>query len=335
VSQVPTIGFDIGGANLKGAHSSGVAQLQPFALWKSPDQLVPALSELICSLPAANHFAVTMTGELCDCFDTRRQGVLTILEAMDNTEEGDRVLVWERSGRFVGLGEARAAPLEAAAANWLALATFAGRYAKTDAGLVIDIGSTTTDIVPLWQGRPFPIGLTDLERLQSRELVYTGVRRTPVCALLGADGAAEFFATTLDVYVSLGQLSEDESDINTADGRPAMKSYARNRLARMLCADSETCSPSDIIQLAEDLRQRQLEVLQRAVAEVSSRLPCPPMTVVLAGSGEFLARMVVDSLPERNLEVVSLSEKLTPQLSAAACAYSVAILAQELPPDAW
>src|SRR5947208_2344005 len=74
--------------------------------------------------------------------------------------------------------------LRTAAANWLATAVWAGRFAPEGAALLIDAGSTTTDIVPLWNGRPMPLGLTDPDRLRTGELVYTGARRTPVCALL-------------------------------------------------------------------------------------------------------------------------------------------------------
>ena len=122
-------------------------------------------------------------------------------------------------------------PLLAAASNWLALATIAARLVGQGGGLLIDVGSTTTDIIPLIDGNPAPRGRTDTERLGSGELVYTGVRRTPVCALadrLPFGGvptglAAELFATTHDVYLTLGALPEKPDDTDTADGRPATR----------------------------------------------------------------------------------------------------------------
>src|SRR5205823_3022412 len=132
--------------------------------------------------------AVTMTGELCDCFESKRQGVQAILAAVETVAVPGVIEIWRSDGRFVNLEGARADPLSVAAANWLALATFAGRWAPQGAALVIDIGSTTTDVVPLWDGHPIPRGRSDPERLRCRELIYMGVRRTPVCALLGAEG---------------------------------------------------------------------------------------------------------------------------------------------------
>ena len=118
-------------------------------------------------------------------------------------------MVWTNQGRFVDLDQARRQTLHVAAANWLALASCAAKLTHGEPGLLIDIGSTTTDIIPLLAGVPRPHGFTDPERLQARELVYCGVRRTPLCALLGLSAAAELFATTLDVCLMLELVAED------------------------------------------------------------------------------------------------------------------------------
>src|SRR5262245_66095254 len=123
------LGLDLGGANLKAAHSAGAARLVPFALWKSPADLPAALRELVRPLQAFDLLAVTMTGELCDCFETKRQGVQAILDAVAIVAGDVPVRIWQTDGRFVELTEAQQNPLLAAAANWLALATFAGRCA--------------------------------------------------------------------------------------------------------------------------------------------------------------------------------------------------------------
>src|SRR5207237_8563934 len=126
--------------------------------------------------------------------------------------------------------------------NRLAVAAVAGRFAPAGAALLVDVGSTTTDLIPLRDGVPIPDGRTDADRLACGELVYTGVRRTPACALLGAGGAAEFFATTHDVYLLLENIPEDSGDTDTADGRPASRGHAHARLARMPCGDAETAT---------------------------------------------------------------------------------------------
>lgn len=325
------LGLDIGGANLKAAHSNGQALSLPFALWKAPALLPEALDRLLYKMPPAEAWAITMTGELCDCFESRRQGVLTILEAVTMLAGSRPVYVWRNDGCFVDVATARTTPLQVASANWLALATFAGRYATKGPGLLIDIGSTTTDIVPLVDGWPQPLGRTDRERLECSELVYTGVRRTPLCALLiTCDDVAEVFATTLDAYLLLGYIPEDATDTNTADGRPATKAYAEARLARQLCADLETSTAEERRRLAEAVLRHQKMVLGVNINVVARSLPGLPQTVVFAGEGEFLIRLALQAqqgIPP--CRVVSLSRQLGPAISRSACAFAVAMLAAE------
>ena len=62
----------------------------------------------------------------------------------------------------------------------------------------------------------------------------------------------------------------------------------------------------------------------------AKHLPGPPQTVLLTGSGEFLARMALTGqrvFPP--CRVVYLSEVLGADVSAAACAHAVAVLAAE------
>ena len=77
------LGLDIGGANLKLATSTGIARIVPFALWKEPDKLSEKLAMMLAEFPDAEAIAVTMTGESCDCYETKREGVLEILKAVE------------------------------------------------------------------------------------------------------------------------------------------------------------------------------------------------------------------------------------------------------------
>ncbi len=119
------LGLDIGGANLKAAHSDGLARLMPFALWRNPDGLPDALRNLIRPLPRFDMLAVTMTGESCDCYETKRQGVVSILDAVLSVADQTPILVWTTSGSFTSLDEAKDQFIKTASANWLALATLA------------------------------------------------------------------------------------------------------------------------------------------------------------------------------------------------------------------
>jgi (4-(4-[2-(gamma-L-glutamylamino)ethyl]phenoxymethyl)furan-2-yl)methanamine synthase len=329
----PVLGLDIGGANLKAAHTSGAAKSVPFALWRDPGGLDAALGLLVAELPAYDALAVTMTGELCDCFASKREGVNHILDAVEGRSK--TVRVWTNEGEFVDVPTARREALKVASANWLALATFAGRYAPEGPALLIDVGTTTTDILTLFDGVPAPTGRTDPERLASGELVYRGWKRTPLCALADASHAAELFATMQDVCLTLEMVPEDTADRDTSDGQPATREFAERRLARMRCADFETSMSHDRHRMAEEF----LEIFSRDLGTRVSKVAWwskeyGRVTLIVSGSGSFLCVKVI---PKSDLEgdkpferVIDLNLELGATISAAACAYAVAVLAQEL-----
>jgi hypothetical protein len=324
------LGFDIGGAHIKVAHTDGTAMQRPFALWKQPRRLTAELTALHRMAPLHDLIAVTMTGELCDCYGTKRDGVHAILRAVQRMAGDTPVRVWTSRGRFVSLSEAKQEWLAVAAANWLATACWAGRLVPHGAALLADTGSTTTDLTPLWNGQPIPRGHTDPERLRTGELVYTGVRRTPVCALLSEAVAAEVFATTLDVYLLLERLPENPDDRNTADGRPATRALAHARLSRMLGGDPELIRTEETIDLARRAADVQKQRIRTAAQRVVAQLPEPPQFLITAGSGEFLAATLAEEQwGARKLQCLSLAERLGPAISQAACAYAIAILASE------
>lgn len=327
------LGLDIGGANLKVATPDGRAVSVPFPLWKQPDRLPAALADLVARFPDVTDLAVTMTGELCDCFETKREGVNAILDATEYAAAGRPVRVWGTDGAFHLVAEARANHLTVAAANWHVLATFAGRFAPYYGGILIDIGSTTSDLIPLNTGVPYTSGLTDSARLQTRELVYAGVRRTPVFALATDHMCAELFATTADVYVVLGLLPEEVNNTDTANGRPMTFEHALTRLARVLGADREEVSDDHLIHFATRIHARLRERLVESVRAVYyDRHDAPELrTVIVSGEGEFLALQVLEEAfggapVERT---VSLNAELGPEVSACGPAFAVAVLAAE------
>lgn len=333
-----TIGLDVGGAAFKAADVAGRAESLPFPLWKAPQLLPDKLRSLLQSFNV-DRVALTMTGELCDCFPSRADGVASILDAVRAAVGNAAVHVFQTDGRFVTIEQARQDPWRTAAANWLALAQLAASWTDRQNALLIDVGSTTTDIIPLRAGAAVPQGRTDPDRLATGELVYQGVVRTPICALLPRvhlrgrtyQTMAEWFATTLDAYLVLGDLPEQPDATHTADGRPATRPFAVARLARMIGADVTCFSSDDARTMAEQIRHAQLSRLLAAVRKVVRQsLDGTLARVVTSGQGEFLIRRMlrrVDFL--RRQSVLSIGERLGPATSAAACAYAVARLLED------
>lgn len=333
------LALDIGGANIKAAHSSGQARTLPFELWKRPDELAQVLASLAATFPPVDRVALTMTAELCDCYPTKAKGVSALLDAVNEALPAQPVRVWGIDEQFHEPEEIRTEPRLAAAANWLALASVAARLLPDGPGLLIDIGTTTTDLIPLLNQRHAARGRTDTQRLQTGELVYAGIRRTPVCALgteLPLRGvptglSAELFASTLDVYLVLGDLTPDPKDLSTADGRPATVEAARDRLARMVGSDREEFSPDDARELAAAANELLLARLVAAVERACLPTVGRPLAAVVAGSGAFLARRLAQRVlaPEGRIAIVGLDQAWGPVASGAGCAYALLVLAAE------
>jgi len=359
------VGLDIGGANLKAADANGKAITRPFAVWKSPEKLASEIDRLLASFEKPDAIALTMTAELADCYRTKCEGVDAVLTAVEQSAGPTPVYVWQTqsretpqasalsalphpsggrkppealSGSFVTPQQARKSPLQVAAANWHALATFVGRLVSEGAALLIDIGTTTTDLIPLTDGIPMPIGRTDRERLQSGELVYSGVKRTPICAVVSevpyrgreCPVAAELFATTFDVYLALGHLPENLQDTETADGRPATITAARDRLARCLCCDATEFAAEDMTAMAQAVAQVQRRQIICGIDAVLAAQGRIPQRLLLSGAGSFLAEQTAaehGSLAA--VERVRLSEHFGPPIAEAACAFALARLAVE------
>ena len=326
------LALDIGGANIKVVHSDGWAATTPFALWASPAELFAQLHRIVATAPQFDGLAVTMTAELCDCFETKRIGVLHVLAAVENVAARRPVYVWQTTGRFVSLLDARSDPIPCAASNWLALAYHVCGVYPTQTTLLVDTGSTTTDIVVLRAGQPQTIGRTDTDRLISGELVYLGVDRTSLMALgptiPWADRScrvmAEHFATTADVFLLTGDVEYESPDrTDTADGRPRTMGCAAARLLRMIGSDLDHHSVSDARQLAGALSSVMTGRLANAITQVTRGLDIEQ--VVVSGSGEFLAVASARAVfPDVRIHL--WSQHVGPQGSTAACARALLYL---------
>jgi hypothetical protein len=244
-----------------------------------------------------------MTAELSDAFRTKREGVLFVMDGVREAFPRNPVFVLDCNGEFAALGEARSRPLEFAATNWVAAALFAA--SRVDDCVLVDVGSTTTDIVPIRGGILACEGRTDLARLTAGELVYTGVLRTnpnTLTATVPVRGrpcrvAAEHFAVMADAYVLLGRLSAADYTCSTPDGRDTSRAACCERLARLVCGDREMLSETEVIKIARYLAERQLQVVSEGLLQVMSRWDAPAEAPVApAGVGAFLAAEVAGRL---------------------------------------
>lgn len=331
------IGWDIGGVHTKAARPLGrdVEQARvasrPFEIWRDKGRLPLVLRELASELglEGVQAMAVTMTAELSDTFRSKREGVLFVLDALEQTFDAMSIYALSLFGEFVLLRRARRSPLEFAAANWLASALFVATHYPDC--ILMDVGSTTTDIIPIQDGRVYNEGRTDTERLTTGELVYTGVVRTNPNTVTGqapVNGracrfAAEHFTLMGDVYLVLDYLSSDAYTGPTPDGRSKSRREAGERLARLVCADGETLSEDQVAQLARYLQEKQLQQVSEALLQVLSRLTDGHhLPLVVIGTGRFLAAQVGKRLGMKVIDpAVEWGEQATNSLPCLAAAY--------------
>jgi probable H4MPT-linked C1 transfer pathway protein len=308
------IGLDVGGANTKAVWRKGDERRtvsRPFEVWRDREALAAMLREVVAGVAPEplEAVALTTTAELSDAFRTKREGVGFVLDAaeaalgagagfmLDAAEavlDGPPLLVFTTAGEFVSLEEARARAAEVAAANWMASALAVAAVCPD--AVMIDVGSTTADVVPIAAGRVVAAGRTDLDRLLAGELVYTGALRTNLAAIAprvsvrggSCPVASELFAISADVHLILGHLARDVYTCATPDGRPATVEFARERVARLVCADADELATDEIDAIAHFLHAEQVRQIEAAVRRVSARHGGDPPVVPL-GAGAFLA----------------------------------------------
>jgi (4-(4-[2-(gamma-L-glutamylamino)ethyl]phenoxymethyl)furan-2-yl)methanamine synthase len=327
------IGWDIGGAHLKAARvkkdrvEAVVQAATP--LWLGLDSLEAAFGALCAQLGRADRHVITMTGELCDAFPSRREGVAGLAAIAANHLAPAAPSVYAGRAGFVKLSEAASHAGDIASANWHASAVLVAL--KLPDALFIDIGSTTADVIPIVASQVAAVGYSDAERLAVGELIYTGMTRSFVMSLATRApfrGAwtplmNEYFASSADVHRILGDLPDDADKMSTADGREKTVEASRARLARMIGREADEGSDLEWTGLATWFAEAQIREITDAVSLRLSRSDVAVAApVVAAGVGEALAAEVARRLRRTCLGFSSL---IAAPAEASHCAPAVAV----------
>lgn len=303
------VGWDIGGAHVKACLMLGgrVVDVAQWAcpLWQGMEHLERVLQQARTrwtQLATATH-AVTMTGEMTDLFEHREDGVRRIATALSDAlapSSAGGLQFYGGDGLWCGAGDAGLHWRRIASANWLATASHAAQVIAE--GVLIDIGSTTTDLIAFRAGRVLGSSRNDTQRLATGELVYHGIVRTPLCALgprITWQGRTlnvmnEFFATTADVYRLTGELDPAHDLHPSADNAAKDLPATRRRLARMIGSDARDAPADDWLAFANAWRARQVDELGGQLRRVMDAHGLSTSAIaVSAGCGDFLAADVL------------------------------------------
>ncbi|HUK84258.1 MAG TPA: hydantoinase/oxoprolinase family protein [Candidatus Acidoferrum sp.] len=314
--MVNVLGYDIGGANTKAAfittkkgklQNSKVA-VQYFPIWKEPEKLAGVLLEVKKRLNAVriDGVGITMTAELSDVYSTKREGVHQILSCVKRVFPNLPIFVLNTDVILLSFDAAYEVPLKAAAANWAATGWLVAHRIKDC--VIVDVGSTSTSIIPIVDAKVVAKGKTDLDKLLCGELVYTGSLRTNAATIVHsipikngvAQVASELFALSADVHLALGNITEKEYICDTADGRERTLAESFSRLARVVCADTEMLTQKEIVSMANYICNKQIAQVTEGLSKVYSftkNLTSRMVPVVVTGLGkDFIARKAAEKI---------------------------------------
>ena len=248
--------------------------------------------------------AITMTAELADCFENKRRGVHFIVDAVESAFPTTPNRFYTTAGKLVEAEVAKQYWALTAASNWHASAWFLFRQHQQPEGFLIDIGSTTCDIIPVVAGLPVSPAQTDLDRCRNRQLVYAGIGRTPICSLMDSVQftdcsiaiARELFATVADAMIWANRFPPEPDNHDSADQRSLSRFACRTRLCRMLCADDCDLDDEQVTQIAEQTYNALKKQIVAGLQTVIDQHPSIAKTFCLAGSGQTLAREAIESI---------------------------------------
>lgn len=283
------ITLDIGGANIK--IFDGKYRSYYFPIWKKMSKFGNFISSLNLK---ADIFGITMTAEIADCFKDKKEGVNFIIDNVEKALNGKiKFLSNNLNFEMLSLDDARKNPYLVASTNFIATAKYISE--REDSGIIIDIGSTTTDIIPFKDKKILSCN-NDLERLQNCQLIYSGILRTNVCAIIHSLNfrkkrqriSAEYFSITADVYRILGQIDENQYTTETPDGRGKDLESCKRRLARIICSDINEINDSEIYYIAKQIKRKQICELKKCIKYNEKKFNINNKFIL--GIGKFLGK---------------------------------------------
>jgi len=342
---VNVLGLDIGGANTKATFlktKDGTVKelrtfIEYFPIWKSGKEQLPKvlekLKKRLVDSTALDGVGVTITAELSDAYWTKKEGVHHVLDCVTEVFGDVALFVLDVEANLLPVKDARREPLKIASANWAATGWMISQLIKNC--IVVDVGSTTTSIIPVINGKIAAEGRSDLEKLQNGELVYSGALRTNVAAIVNGipvrgrivGVSSELFAQSGDVHLILGNIGKEEYTAETCDGRGKTRRDAMARLARVVCADIDMLTEQEIVELAKFVYDRQVEQITGGLKQVYERIKplLQEKAVVVTGLGRnFLAKKAAEKAGFS--EVIDMRELMGADAAVVAPSVGVALM---------
>ncbi|MFW9822829.1 MAG: hydantoinase/oxoprolinase family protein, partial [Candidatus Thorarchaeota archaeon] len=327
--------------------SKSFSYIEYFPFWEKTIKQIPTLLQrIVDKIVESNGYmiknvdliAVTITAELSDAFPTKREGILLILDALGEVFNKSKLRFITNQCEIIKFDQAQKEYMSITAANWASTALYLGNYLPTC--ILIDAGSTTIDIIPIYNSIPVPVGRDDTSRLINHELIYTGGLRATIPSIThhvfykGENIRISFekFALISDVYRILNFISEDEYINDTADNRSKSLDDCYSRLSRIICKDIESISKKDLDLIANFIYEKHLDIISRELQAFMTILinrykefKKDPKFVITGVSAEFLIKTPLTKLGYQNILSYKEITNIPNQISSSAFAVAGAL----------
>ena len=292
------LGWDIGGANTKvcvfdnnfkiiDLHTKNIKVWNNFSDMKV---FFKYISNIYDSFEIYN--LVTITAESCDNFKNRKHGMTEILSNCSNYIKGN-ILFFTNIDKYVDFETAIKSPERLFSTNWILTSKFLNK--KKDIDLIIDIGSTTTDII--FKNMNIQDNINDHMRLSNKTLLYLGVIRTPLSMMAdninynGQDISLvnEVFATTGDIFNINNDIDFSALDYLGSDNLQFTKKNSFIRLARIIGLDYTDYQEEHLNEVAKNFKKLFISKIIDNIRSIFSN-NINDFTISSIGEGGFLIK---------------------------------------------
>ncbi|OED30070.1 hydantoinase/oxoprolinase family protein [Methanosphaera sp. WGK6] len=315
------MGLDIGGANtdcviidINDKHE--IKSIQEYKeylpMWKDNEKLQECLIKLYDNDSEIEVICVSMTAELADSYTSKTEGVLDISKKVIETFS-EKIVKFVTFNGLKSYDEILKNPLDAAAANWIGTVN-AIKYIKNNC-IFMDMGSTTTDIIPLKNRTEIASGHSDTERLGTGELVYTGMLRTNLATIvhevpvknIPTSVSSELFTISADIHRILEHITEEEYTCTTPDGKNKDLTSCKRRLCRLICADLDTLTDEEIINITKYIYEKQVEQVTQGLIKVVEKTGLTSVIICDLGN----SKICYNAAKKLGLDIIDIDEYIS------------------------
>ena len=311
-SKIKFLGIDIGGAHIKLVGLNEKKELIfvdyiKFYFWKEEKSINKVFNYINSKSNKNTLSGITMTAELCDIFKNRLDGFRKIYNYCKKLKNDYFFYTKSKKKIFKKTDYS-----EIVSMNWHSIGRLLERQLKN--AIIVDFGSTTTDIICVKNHIIQNKNFDDFSRINSNELVYTGLTRTPIFAIDKKvrinrkyfEIIPEFFSDMSDVY-RINSILKKQFDIDeTADGKRRSKFSSYARLSRNFGLDFKKSNQNLIKDLSKEIIKTQLEKIYLAIKKNRAKYKIEKKSeIIVCGIGKDV---LSDFLNLKKEQVIQFSD---------------------------